>query len=83
MLIIDPKEIREGTCHIRVFGVDRVAVCMEDGKIKIFMVMAGKFTGRELADGRIWRRVCQDCRAILSISRAPVGAWCFCGSRNM
>lgn len=37
-LIIDPKELKEGTCRIATLGKDKVAVCKEGGKIKIFFV---------------------------------------------
>lgn len=38
------------------------------------------FTGRELADGNIWRRVCRDCRSVQPDTNA-VNAACACGSR--
>ena len=38
VITIDPKEIREGACHIRKFGEERVSICKEDGKIKIFEI---------------------------------------------
>lgn len=37
-IIIDPKELREGTCHIRRWGERKVSICKENGKIKIFEV---------------------------------------------
>ncbi len=37
-ITIDPKELREGTCHIRKWGGRKVSVCKDHGKIKIFEV---------------------------------------------
>ena len=37
-ITIDPKELREGTCHIRKWGGKKVSVCKDKGKIKIFEV---------------------------------------------
>lgn len=40
VLTIDPKEIKEGTCHIRKSEAssEKFAVCKENGKIKIFQI---------------------------------------------
>jgi len=40
VLIIDPKEVHEGACRIQrsPFGEGKVAICKENGKIKIFEV---------------------------------------------
>ena len=38
-IVIDPKELHEGTCHIRKLGKGKVSICKEDGKIKIFEVV--------------------------------------------
>ena len=38
-IIIDPKELHEGTCQIRKLGKGKVSICKEDGKIKIFEVV--------------------------------------------
>lgn len=35
---IDPKEIHEGTCHIKKLGSGKVAICKENGIIKILEV---------------------------------------------
>ena len=38
-IVIDPKELRESTCHIRRFLDGKVAVCKgKDGKIRIYEV---------------------------------------------
>ena len=45
VLTIDPKEIKEGACHLYpspFVGGGKVAVCKEDGKIKIFEVLEDK-----------------------------------------
>lgn len=38
-LIIDPKEVPEGACHLKKWAGKKVSVCKEDGKIKIFEVV--------------------------------------------
>lgn len=38
VLTIDPKTINEGVCEIVNFGDDKVAVCKENDKLKIFPV---------------------------------------------
>jgi hypothetical protein len=38
-IVIDPKELREGTCHIRRWGEGKISICKENGKIKIFEVV--------------------------------------------
>lgn len=37
-IVIDPKEVPEGACHIRRWGEGKISICKEDGKIKIFEV---------------------------------------------
>ena len=37
-IVIDPKELNEGTCHIRKLGKGKISICKEEGKIKIFEV---------------------------------------------
>lgn len=37
-ITIDPKELREGTCHIHKLGDRKVSVCKDNGKIKVFEV---------------------------------------------
>jgi len=38
-LVVDPKEVPEGACHIRKWGGRKVSVCKEGGKLKIFEVV--------------------------------------------
>jgi hypothetical protein len=38
VLIIDPKEIKEGSCIIQSSGEQLFSICREDDKIKIFPV---------------------------------------------
>jgi len=38
VITIDPKDVSEGTCHIRKWGKGKVGICKEKGKIKIFEV---------------------------------------------
>ena len=38
-IVIDPKEVPEGACHIRKWAGKKVSVCKEEGKIKIFEVV--------------------------------------------
>ncbi|MBT9149046.1 MAG: hypothetical protein AAGB97_03105 [Dehalococcoidia bacterium] len=38
VITIDPKEVREGACHIRKWGEGKVSICKENGKIKIFEI---------------------------------------------
>ncbi|MBU4075112.1 MAG: hypothetical protein KKI06_00080 [Euryarchaeota archaeon] len=38
VLTIDPKTINEGVCEILNLGDERVAVCKENDKLKIFSV---------------------------------------------
>jgi len=40
ILVVDPKEVHEGSCRIQKspFGDGKLAICKENGKIKIFEV---------------------------------------------
>jgi len=39
VLTIDPDKIKEGSCSIMKFYDEKLAVCKEDNKIKIFPIM--------------------------------------------
>ena len=36
VLTIDPKKVKEGTCHILELNKQKFSVCKEKGKLKIF-----------------------------------------------
>lgn len=38
-IVIDTKELREGTSHVRKLGDGKVSISKEGGKIKIFEVV--------------------------------------------
>lgn len=39
VIVVEIKELPDGTCHVRKWAGKKVSVCREGGKIKIFEVV--------------------------------------------
>ncbi len=67
-----------------VDAVDRLKRARQDferaAMRAVKLLAAGRFTGRELADGQIWQRICRDCRSVQPDDNR-VNQMCTCGSR--